>query len=51
MTNAFDSKQITDQLESMFFAPARAYAELSVDYTETLARITSTPAWRSCATS
>ena len=32
----FDTKQITDQFESMFFAPARAYAELSVDYTEKL---------------
>ncbi|MCW4150648.1 phasin family protein [Halomonas sp. 18H] len=37
MTNAFDTKQITDQFESMFFAPARAYAELSMDYTEKLA--------------
>jgi len=36
MTNVFDTKQITDQFESMFFAPARAYAELSVDYTEKL---------------
>ncbi|MBS9404924.1 phasin family protein [Halomonas sp. TRM85114] len=36
MTNAFDTKQITEQFESMFFAPARAYAELSVDYTEKL---------------
>ncbi|SFU65762.1 phasin family protein [Halomonas korlensis] len=32
----FDTKQITGQFESMFFAPARAYAELSVDYTEKL---------------
>ncbi|HSP58647.1 MAG TPA: phasin family protein [Halomonas sp.] len=32
----FDTKQITDQFESMFFGPARAYAALSVDYTEKL---------------
>ncbi|SFU69853.1 phasin family protein [Halomonas korlensis] len=32
----FDTTQITNQFESMFFAPARAYAELSVDYTEKL---------------
>ncbi|MBS9405554.1 phasin family protein [Halomonas sp. TRM85114] len=32
----FDTKQITEQFESMFFAPARAYAELSVNYTEKL---------------
>ncbi|CAM3299115.1 phasin family protein [Halomonas lysinitropha] len=39
MTNAFafDPKQFdTAQLESMFFAPARAFASLSVDYTEKL---------------
>ncbi|MDR9440495.1 MAG: phasin family protein [Halomonas sp.] len=39
MTNAFafDPKQFdTAQLESMFFAPARAYAALSVDVTEKL---------------
>ncbi|SEM10728.1 phasin family protein [Halomonas daqiaonensis] len=39
MTNAFafDTKQFdTAQLESMFFAPARAFASLSVDYTEKL---------------
>lgn len=36
MTKAYDTKQITDQLESMFFGPARAFAELSVDYTEKL---------------
>jgi phasin family protein len=33
----FDTKQFTEQLESMFFAPARAYATLSVDFTEKLA--------------
>ncbi|MBB3191359.1 phasin family protein [Halomonas cerina] len=32
----FDTKQLTDQFESMFFGPARAYASLSVDYTEKL---------------
>ncbi len=32
----FDTKQITGQFESMFFGPARAYAALSVDYTEKL---------------
>ncbi|MBS9405506.1 phasin family protein [Halomonas sp. TRM85114] len=32
----FDTNQITEQFESMFFAPARAYAALSVDYTEKL---------------
>ena len=32
----FDTKQITDQFEAMFFGPARAYAALSVDYTEKL---------------
>ncbi len=31
-----DTKQFTDQLDSMFFSPARAYAALSVDYTEKL---------------
>ncbi|MDY7116734.1 phasin family protein [Halomonas sp. SSL-5] len=39
MTNAFnfDSKQFdTAQLESLFFAPARAYAALSIDLTEKL---------------
>ena len=39
MTNAFafDAKQFdTAQLESLFFAPARAFAALSVDYTEKL---------------
>ncbi|MGM0702249.1 MAG: phasin family protein [Pseudomonadota bacterium] len=39
MTNAFafDAKQFdTAQFESMFFAPARAYAALSVDVTEKL---------------
>ncbi|QOR38009.1 phasin family protein [Billgrantia diversa] len=34
---AFDTKQFdTAQLESVFFAPARAFAALSVDYTEKL---------------
>ncbi|ERS90588.1 MULTISPECIES: phasin family protein [Halomonas] len=32
-TKAFDTKQF----ESIFFAPARAYANLAVDYTEKLA--------------
>lgn len=32
----FDTKQFTEQFESMFFGPARAYAALSVDYTEKL---------------
>ncbi|QFU01418.1 Phasin protein [Halomonas sp. THAF5a] len=32
----FDTKQITEQFESLFFGPARAYAALSVDYTEKL---------------
>lgn len=32
----FDTKQLTEQFESMFFGPARAYASLSVDYTEKL---------------
>lgn len=36
MTKAYDTKQITDQFESMFFGPARAFAELSVSYTEKL---------------
>ncbi len=39
MTNAFafDTKQFdTAQLDSLFFAPARAFAALSVDYTEKL---------------
>jgi phasin family protein len=39
MTNAFafDTKQFdTAQLESVFFAPARAFAALSVDFTEKL---------------
>ncbi|MDI5889602.1 phasin family protein [Halomonas rhizosphaerae] len=39
MTNAFafDAKQFdTAQLESVFFAPARAFAALSVDFTEKL---------------
>ncbi|SEL76095.1 phasin family protein [Halomonas daqiaonensis] len=39
MTNAFafDPKQFdTAQLDSMFFAPARAFAALSVDFTEKL---------------
>jgi phasin family protein len=39
MTNAFafDAKQFdTAQLESLFFAPARAFAALSVDFTEKL---------------
>lgn len=39
MTNAFafDTKQFdTAQFESMFFAPARAFAALSVDFTEKL---------------
>ncbi|MFC2993190.1 phasin family protein [Halomonas tibetensis] len=39
MTNAFafDTKQSeTAQLESIFFAPARAFAALSVDFTEKL---------------
>lgn len=39
MTNAFnfDTKQFdTAQLESLFFAPARAYAALSIDLTEKL---------------
>ncbi|WP_104204928.1 phasin family protein [Billgrantia saliphila] len=34
---AFDAKQFdTAQLESAFFAPARAFAALSIDYTEKL---------------
>jgi phasin family protein len=34
---AFDAKQFdTAQLESVFFAPVRAFAALSVDYTEKL---------------
>ena len=37
MTNIFDTKQFdTAQLDTMFFAPARAFAALSVDYTEKL---------------
>lgn len=32
----FDTKQFTEQFESMFFGPVRAYAALSVDYTEKL---------------
>ncbi|MDI5934284.1 phasin family protein [Halomonas sp. M4R5S39] len=32
----FDTKQFTEQFESMFVGPARAYASLSVDYTEKL---------------
>ncbi|PMR72663.1 phasin family protein [Billgrantia endophytica] len=39
MTNtfSFDPKQFdTKQFEAMFFGPARAYAALSVDYTEKL---------------
>ncbi|MBB3189878.1 phasin family protein [Halomonas cerina] len=39
MTNAFafNTKQFdTAQLDSLFFAPARAFAALSVDYTEKL---------------
>ncbi|WP_299235891.1 phasin family protein [uncultured Halomonas sp.] len=39
MTNAFsfDTKQFdTAQIDSLFFAPARAFAALSVDYTEKL---------------
>ncbi|MDZ7851543.1 MAG: phasin family protein [Halomonas sp.] len=37
MTNAFAPKQFdTAQLDSMFFAPARAFATLSVDFTEKL---------------
>ncbi|MFG6136881.1 MULTISPECIES: phasin family protein [Halomonas] len=32
----FDTKQFTEQFESMFFGPARAYASLSVDYAEKL---------------
>ncbi|WP_254277636.1 phasin family protein [Halomonas sp. 3H] len=36
-TFSFDSKQFdTAQLESMFFAPARAFAALSVDFAEKL---------------
>ncbi|MBB3330965.1 phasin family protein [Halomonas campaniensis] len=36
-TFAFDTKQFdTAQFESMFFAPARAFAALSVDFTEKL---------------
>jgi phasin family protein len=31
-----NTQQITEQLESLFFAPARAYAALSVDTTEKL---------------
>ncbi|GHE19764.1 hypothetical protein GCM10017767_02850 [Halomonas urumqiensis] len=40
MMNAFnfDTKQFdTKQFEAMFFGPARAYAALTVDYTEKLA--------------
>ncbi len=37
MSNPFDTKQFdTEQLDSVFFAPARAYAALSVDFTEKL---------------
>ncbi|MDT0500556.1 MULTISPECIES: phasin family protein [unclassified Halomonas] len=39
MTNAFsfDTKQFdTAQIDSLYFAPARAFAALSVDYTEKL---------------
>lgn len=39
MTNAFafDTKQFdTTQVDSLFFAPARAFAALSLDYTEKL---------------
>ncbi|WP_046080269.1 phasin family protein [Halomonas sp. HG01] len=32
----FDTKQFTEQFESMFFGPARAYASLSVDFAEKL---------------
>ncbi|MEQ6917276.1 phasin family protein [Halomonas aquatica] len=32
----FDTKQFTDQFESMLLGPARAYAALSVDYSEKL---------------
>lgn len=33
----FDTKQLTEQFESMFVGPARAYAALSMDYSEKLA--------------
>ncbi|NWN82559.1 MAG: phasin family protein [Halomonas sp.] len=50
MTNAFafDTKQFdTAQIDSLFFAPARAFAALSVDYTEKLvnAQIEATQAY------
>ncbi|MCK2183343.1 phasin family protein [Halomonas getboli] len=32
----FDTKQFTEQFESLFFGPARAYASLSVDFAEKL---------------
>ncbi|MFG6178396.1 phasin family protein [Halomonas sp. THAF12] len=32
----FDTKQFTEQFESLFFGPARAYAGLSVDFAEKL---------------
>ncbi|SHK62906.1 phasin family protein [Halomonas caseinilytica] len=34
----FNTQQFTEQFESLFFGPARAYASLSVDYTEKLLR-------------
>lgn len=37
MSNAFDTKQVSEQFESLFFGPVRAYASLTVDYAEKLA--------------
>ncbi|MFM9269088.1 phasin family protein [Halomonas elongata] len=34
----FNTQQFTEQFESLFFGPARAYASLSVDFTEKLLR-------------
>ncbi|WP_275287487.1 phasin family protein [Halomonas elongata] len=34
----FNTQQFTEQFESLFFAPARAYASLSVDFTEKMLR-------------
>ncbi|MDR5858362.1 phasin family protein [Halomonas eurihalina] len=34
----FNTQQFTEQFESLFFGPARAYASLSVDFTEKMLR-------------
>ncbi|MCW4151159.1 phasin family protein [Halomonas sp. 18H] len=34
----YNTQQFTEQFESMFFGPARAYASLSVDFTEKMLR-------------